>query len=587
MSPVVVVALAFLAYAAGYRFYSRWLARRVFRLDPAAVTPAHAQWDGVDFVPTRPLVLFGHHYASIAGLAPMLGPAVAVFWGWLPALCWIVLGAVFVGCVHDFSALVLSARHRGQSIGALCEDILGPQAKALFLALIFFGISLAMGVFVYVISVLFSWGADFDPLDLSASKTSFPEVVMPSGGLMLIALAAGWLLYVKRKPLLPVTLVGFGGLLALIWLGYRNPTLGVSDPAAWPAQGGWIWILLAYAYLASVLPVWLLLQARDFLNSLLLVGGLALIYLGFFLQGPSFDAPALNPDPVGAPPILPFVFITIACGAASGFHSLVSSGTTARQLDRETHARPIGYGGMIAESLLGLVAVLACTSTLGGAEAWAKVYVNWGAVQDLGAKLGVFIRGAGSFIEYLGVPGDLAVTLVAMVVVSFALTTLDSATRLLRFNVEEIGAALGRRAPLRPLGLLLGNRFVATAVACASIGFLAFYDIEVGGVVKPAGLALWTLFGGTNQMIAGLALLTAAVHLRQVGRTAWPLAVPAVGMLVLTLFSLGLKIRDFHEQELGLLLALAVVLVLIGLGVSATAVLSLRRSQASGETAGA
>jgi carbon starvation protein len=588
LSPVVVVALAFLAYAAGYRFYSRWLARRVFRLDPAAVTPAHSQEDGVDFVPTRPLVLFGHHYASIAGLAPMLGPAVAVFWGWLPALCWIVLGAVFVGCVHDFSALVLSARHRGQSIGALCEDILGPQAKALFLALIFFGVSLAMGVFVYVISVLFSWGADFDPQDLSASKTSFPEVVMPSGGLMLIALAAGWLLYVKRKPLLPVTLVGFGGLLALIWLGYRHPTLGVSDPASWPAQGGWIWILLGYAYLASVLPVWLLLQARDFLNSLLLVGGLALIYLGFFLQGPSFDAPALNPDPVGAPPILPFVFITIACGAASGFHSLVSSGTTARQLDRETHARPIGYGGMIAESLLGLVAVLACTSTLGGAEAWAKVYVNWGAVQDLGAKLGVFIRGAGSFIEYLGVPGDLAVTLVAMVVVSFALTTLDSATRLLRFNVEEIGAALGRRAALRPLGLLLGNRFAATAVACSSIGFLAFYDIEVGGVVKPAGLALWTLFGGTNQMIAGLALLTAAVHLRQLGRTAWPLAVPAVGMLVLTLFSLGLKIRDFHQQGLGLLLALAVVLVLIGLGVSATALLALRRPQSSdGAAAGA
>ncbi len=577
MSPAVVVALALLAYAAGYRFYSGWLARKVFRLDPEAVTPAHELEDGVDFVPTRPLVLFGHHYASIAGLAPMLGPAVAVFWGWLPALAWVVLGAIFVGCVHDFSALVLSARHRGQSIGALCEHILGPFAKALFLALIFFGVSLAMGVFVYVISVLFSWGADFDPQQLSASTTSFPEVVLPSGGLMLIALGAGWLLYVKKKPLLPVTLVGFSLLLALIWVGYRNPTMGVGDASSWPRQASWIWILMVYAYLASVLPVWLLLQARDFLNSLLLVGGLVLMYLGFFLQGPSFDAPALNPDPIGAPPILPFVFITIACGAASGFHSLVSSGTTARQLDRETHARPIGYGGMMAESLLGLVAVLACTSTLGGKVAWAKVYVNWGAVQDLGSKLGVFIRGAGSFIEYLGVPGDLAVTLVAMVVVSFALTTLDSATRLLRFNVEEIAASLRRVPALRPLAVALGNRFLATLVACASISFLAFYEIEVGGVPKPAGLALWTLFGGTNQMIAGLALLTGAVYLRQQGRRAWPLLVPAAGMLLLTLTALGLKIRDFADQELGLLLALAIALVLIGLGVTVTALRSWRK----------
>ncbi len=333
---------------------------------------------------------------------------------------------------------------------------------------------------------------------------------------------------------------------------------------------------MGYACHARVLPVWLLLQARDFLNSLLLVGALLLMYLGFFLQGPSFDAPAFNPDPVGAPPILPFVFITIACGAASGFHALVSSGTTARQLDRETHARPIGYGGMIAESLLGLMAVLACTTTLGGGEAWAKVYVNWGAVQDLGAKLGVFIRGAGSFIEYLGVPGDLAVTLVAMVVVSFALTTLDSATRLLRFNVEEIGAALQRFAPLRPLGTLLRNRFLATLVACASISFLAFYKIDVGGVAKPAGLALWTLFGGTNQLIAGLALLTATVYLRQLGRRSWPLAVPAAGMIALTLGALGMKIRDFAQQGLTLLLVLAVLLVAIGVGVSLTALWGAR-----------
>lgn len=577
MAPAIVVVLALLAYAAGYRWYAGWLARRVFRLDPAARTPAHALADGIDFVPTRPVVLFGHHYASIAGLAPMLGPAVAVFWGWLPALLWIVLGAILVGCVHDFTALVLSVRHRGGSIGALCEDILGPFAKALFLALIFFGIALAMGVFAYVISVLFAWGPDFAPERLSAAKTSFPEVAMPSGGLVVIALVAGWLLYVKRKPLAPVALLGFAALLALIWLGYRYPTLGIADAGRWPARATWVWILLAYAYLASVLPVWLLLQARDFLNSLLLIGGIGLMYVGFFVQGPDFDAPALNPAPQGAPPLLPFVFITVACGAASGFHALVASGTSARQLDRETDARPIGYGGMIAESLLGLLAVLACTTTLGGREAWAKVYVNWAAVQDLGAKLGVFIRGAGSFVSVLGVPEDLAVTLVAMVVVSFALTTLDSATRLLRFNIEEIGAALGRWPALRPFARLLGNRYLATLIACAAIAFLAFYEIEAGGTRRPAGLALWTLFGGTNQLIAGLTLLTGAVYLRQRGRNAWPLLLPAAGMIGLTLFALGLQVRSFLAGGLHLLLGLALALIAIGLGVSATALRRFRR----------
>jgi carbon starvation protein len=573
MPAAVAAAFALVAYVVGYRFYSVWLAKKVFQLDATAITPAHRYEDGIDYVPTRPLVLFGHHFASIAGLAPMLGPAVAVFWGWLPALLWVVVGSILVGCVHDFSALVLSSRHEGKSIGTLCEDILGPKAKALFLALIFFGVALAMGVFVYVITILVSWGEDFVPSNLSASKTSFPEVVMPSAALMVLAMGAGYLLYIKKLPLGRVTLPAFAILLGLIYLGYKWPTLWVENASSWPLAGQWVWILLVYAYAASVLPVWLLLQARDFLNSMLLVVGLILMYTGFFVMGPVFDAPAINPNPVGAPPIFPFVFITIACGAASGFHSLVASGTTAKQLDRETDARPLGYGGMIAESLLALIAVLACTSTMGGKEAWAKLYVNWAAVQGLGDKLGVFIRGSASFIEELGMSSDLAITLVAMVVVSFALTTLDSATRLLRFNVEEIGASLAKRPALKPLGLLLQNRFLATAVACGAIAFFATYKVDG----KPAGLVLWQLFGSTNQLIAGLALITGTVYLRQKGRNYWPLAIPAVGMIAITLFSLSLKIRDFQAQGEHLLLVLAIGLVVIALGVGATAVQALRR----------
>ena len=570
MGPGLVTAIALLGYFLGYRFYSAWLAKRVFQLDADAITPAHVQEDGIDFVPTRPLVLFGHHFASIAGLAPMLGPAVAVFWGWLPAFLWVVLGAVFIGCVHDFSALVLSARHRGESIGTLCDDILGGRAKGLFLALIFFGVSLAMGVFVFVISLLFSWGSDFNPEALNESSTSFPEVVMPSAGLMVVALVCGWLLYVKKKPLLPVTVVGFLTLLALIALGYLFPTLGFSE-AEWPSQSTWIWVLMIYAYLASVLPVWLLLQARDFLNSLLLVLGLILMYTGFFIQGPSFDAPAFNPNPVGAPPILPFVFITIACGAASGFHSLVASGTTARQLDKESHARPIGYGGMIAESLLGLIAVLACTCVIPGRTSWAAHYGDWETASGLGEKLGFFISGSASFMGGLGVPIEIATTLVAMVVVSFALTTLDSATRLLRFNLEEIGAAWSKSPAFRILGVPLQNRFVATLTACSSICFFAFYKID--GV--PAGLSLWTLFGGTNQLIAGLALLTATVYLKRKGRNYWPLAIPAVFMVSITMFALVSKLFDFYRDAQTLLLILASLLVVIGVGVGGTAVKAL------------
>jgi len=380
------------------------------------------------------------------------------------------------------------------------------------------------------------------------------------------------LLYVKKKPLLPVTLGGFAALLGLIGLGYLFPTLGFGRES-WPQQSTWIWILMAYAYAASVLPVWLLLQARDFLNSLLLVLGLAMMYSGFFIQSPTFDAPAFNPNPEGAPPIFPFVFITIACGAASGFHSLVASGTTARQLDKETHARPIGYGGMIAESLLGLIAVLACTTTFPSGSAWAKLYVNWGAVSaTLGAKLGVFIRGSASFIHQLGVPMELATTLVAMVVVSFALTTLDSATRLLRFNIEEIGNSLAKVPALRPVGRLLTNRFLATGAACGAICFFAFYEIDG----KPAGLTLWTLFGGTNQLIAGLALLTATVYLKKKGRNYWPLAIPAVFMIAITMFALVSKLIDFRTNEQHLLLTLTSALVVIGVGVGITALAALR-----------
>jgi len=555
MSPLIAAAGCFLLYALGFGVYSRFLSRRIFRLDDNRKTPAHTMTDGIDYVPTKRVVLFGHHYASITGLAPMLGPAVAVIWGWVPAMLWVVFGAILVGCVHDFGALVVSMRAKGQSIGKVAEGVIGPQAKLLFLALIFFGVSLAMGVFVSIISALFSIGTDFEPGNLAAATTSYPSSVLPSAALMLMAMVMGYLLYKRNFPLAPTTVVGFVLLLFFVWLGMRYPTMGLASEH-WPAKETWIWILIGYAFLASVLPVWSLLQARDFLNSLLLYLGLAAAYAGFFILGPTFQAPAINAHPEGAPSLFPFVFIVIACGAASGFHSLVSSGTTAKQINRETDARVIGYGGMIGESLLGLLAVFACTAGFSSEADWTAAYRDWNTINlGLPNKLGAFISGTARFIGGLGVPSNLAIAFVAIIVVSFALTTLDSATRLLRFNVSEIGASLRFR--------FLGNRFVATSIACAAICFFAFYKIDG----RPAGLVLWQLFGITNQLLAGLALLVVSLYLHQRGRNAIYTALPMVFMLVSTLTAMVEKLMGFKKDQQYLLLTVGVALFLVAVGI--------------------
>jgi len=523
MTPAIAAILCIAVYAFGYRFYSKFLAEKVFHLSDAHITPAHTQEDGVDYVPTRPSVLFGHHFASITGLAPMLGPAVAVIWGWLPALLWVTLGAVFIGCVHDFSALVVSLRARGVSVGKVAEGVIGKRARTLFLLIIFFGVSLAMGVFVFVIAKLFTRGM-------------FPQSVLPSGLLMIIALVAGYLLYRKKMRLLPVAIVGFALELVGIWLGTKFPTMGL---ALWPTGTTWTWILLLYAFLASVLPVWVLLQSRDFLNGLLLYLGMGLAYIGLFVGDHTFAAPAVQMNPEGAPPMLPFVFIVIACGAASGFHGLVSSGTTAKQLDLESQARPIAYGGMLGESLLGLLAVLACTAGLGDSMEWHEHYGSWNAAQGLAAKLGAFIMGSTTFLTNLGISATLGKALVAMVVVSFALTTLDSATRLLRFNIEELGESF--RLPGT------GNRYWVSILACGSIAFFAFF--EVGG--KPAGLALWGLFGTTNQFLASLTLIMVTIYLRACRWPTWPTALPAVFMLGSTLVAMVTNLVGFVRAAQG------------------------------------
>ena len=559
MSAAIAAVGAFLTYFLAVRFYSRFLAKRLFGVDPTRRTPAHRFRDGVDHVPTNRYVLFGHHWASITGLAPMLGPAIAVIWGWGPAMLWVVFGAILVGCVHDFSALMISLRARGTSVGKVAEGVIGPRAKLLFLIVIFFGIALAMGVFTIAIAGLFAGPQ--------------ASAVLPSGGLMLGAAVIGWLVYRRGMRLGLLAGVGFLVLLVLIWMGHRYPLL-------WANSGGWKVVLLAYAFIASVLPVWSLLQPRDFLNSLLLYLGLALAYVGFFLMSPEFAAPMVNAHPTGAPPLFPFVFITIACGAASGFHGLVASGTTSKQLDNESDASFIGYGGMVGESLLALLAVLATASGFasgkGGtpAQAWQEHYGDWSKVSG-GQALGNFIQGTASFIEELGIDHGLAMSFIAVFVVSFALTTLDSATRLLRYNVAEIGESVG-------LPLLKG-RVPASLLAVLAIAFFAFY--EVGG--QPMGKVLWRLFGTTNQLLAALTLLTVTLYLYQRRRPLLYTALPMLFMMVTTLVAMVANLSKFSnswrfdEGASWPLLLVGAALLILAVWLVIEAVLAARRCLAS------
>ena len=528
VSPLIAAGVCLAGYFVAYRYYSRFLATHLFALDPSRPTPAVTLRDNVDYLPTNRYVLFGHQFASITGLSPMLGPAIAVIWGWVPAMAWVVIGAVFVGAVHDFGALVVSIRGRGMSLGKITESLIGSRAKTLFHLVIFFLIALAMGVFVHIIAVLLT--ADF-----------YPEAVIPSSGLILIAGAMGTAIHRRGHGLKQLTAVGFLFGLILLAVGIQYPVLG-------PSLSQWKWLLLGYAYAASVLPVWLLLQPRDYLNSLLLYLGVAAMYIGFIATNPSFAAPALDLTPTGAPPIFPFVFVVIACGAASGFHALVSSGTSPKQLANEKDARFVGYGAMLGESVLGLMAVLACTAGFISREAWLERYISWQVADGLGNNIAAFVRGAAYFLETLGIPETIGTTFIAVIVVSFALTSLDSATRLLRYNVAEMGETF--RLPI------LQHRIAATGVAVTAIWFFAFAQID-GDF---AGLILWQLFGTTNQLLAGLALLAITLYLFRRGKPIMYTAIPMLFMLASTLIAMTINLFDFLINRQWMLLTTGIII---------------------------
>ena len=369
-----------LVYALGYRYYSRYLADKVYALEPDYVTPAHRFADGVDFVPTNTHVVFGHHFTSVAGAAPIVGPAIAVFWGWGPALAWIVLGTIFAAGVHDFGSLAVSVRHDAKNIGTIARDVISKRARTLFLVIIFFLLTLVNAVFAVVIGNLL---------------VANPGAVIPIFVEIPLAIAIGQYIYKSRSAALVPSLVGVVGLYLLILVGQQVPVditplataIGFDNP-----RNLWVLILFAYAFIASRLPVWMLLQPRDYINSHQLFIALGVIALGVLVGWNTIVAPVVNDVPEGSPSIFPFLFITIACGAISGFHSLVSSGTTAKQIDKETDARYVGYMGAVGEGSLAMGAVLAVTAGVVATRAdWQALYPDFATAS--GGAVGNFVNG--------------------------------------------------------------------------------------------------------------------------------------------------------------------------------------------------
>ncbi len=540
----VVFVLAF-----AYRLYGNFLARHVFSLDDTEPTPAVAQRDDVDYVPAPAPVVFGHHFASIAGLGPLLGPAIAVIWGWLPALLWIVFGSIFVGAVHDLGCLVASIRNRARSIADVTADVMGHRARILFLLFAIFALSLAMGVFVVNIAVLFSPGAG------SAEGGHVPQAVLPSVMLIVIAPVVGFLHYRLRVSLPPLTVLAVIGSLVFVWVGVRYPVTEAAGISLTPER--WTYALMVYAFAASILPVWLLLQPRDYVNSYQLFLGMGLLVAGTLIGNPRMVAPPVNTSASGLQPLFPMLFITVACGAVSGFHSLVASGTTSKQLARQSHARSVAYGGMLTEGLLATLALVAVAAGMGSLGEWSARYADW---KSAGTQaLSNFVHGAGAIVAFSGVPLEVAKVFVATVAIGFALTTLDTGTRLIRYNVQELGRAWRVTVLQHPL--------LATAVAVGLIGGFALMRSPdpVTGQLKPLGSILWQLFGTSNQLLAGLSLLVVSLYLRSLGRSAVYTAVPMAFMLVVTITALGWSMLGFWKQGNWLLLGIAGVVLVLAL----------------------
>jgi len=561
MGTLFIAIGAAVAFIVAYHTYGRWLGQRVFRLSAQTICPSCRLNDGVDYVPTPKAVVFGHHFTSIAGTGPIVGPAIAIMWGWLPALLWVILGSIFIGAVHDFGALVVSLRNNGQTVGEVAGRVLNRRVRLLFLFVLFMSLTIVLAIFGLVIAAVFK---------------QYPAAIFPCTVQIPIAVMIGLWLHRRGVGLLIPSLLALAVMYLTViygdqgWLHSINTTM-----AGWSIMT-WVVVLLIYSYVASVLPVWTLLQPRDYINALQLITAVVLIVAGLayaaFVGGappmPGAERPPLEIvapmwqfNPTDGPVIFPFLFITIACGAISGFHCLVSSGTSSKQLMNEADARFVGFGSMLTEGFLATLVILACVAGLGlgigdddgsvllGAQAWNTRYASWTAAGGLGAKVGAFVDGSANFLKAMGIPGSVAVALMGVLVASFAGTTLDTACRLQRYVVQELAATFTptgqAKTTLNPLRWLT-NKHVATIFAVVVAAVIATLPLPGQpwslAQAGKGGMILWPMFGATNQLLAGLSFLVITFYLWRRGRPVWFLVVPMIFMLAMPLWAMTMQL---------------------------------------------
>ena len=538
MNAILLMVVPFIGYFIAYHTYGRFLAKKIFRLRDDVPAPAWEFQDGIDYVPTRKGIICGHHYTSIAGTGPIVGPAIGIIWGWVPALIWVFVGSIVMGAVHDFGAIVISMRARGRSLAECTADYLGPRAGLMFFIIIFLLLLIVIAIFGIVIAAVFK---------------VYPQSVLPVWLEIPIAVALGWAIYRRKMNVTLMTIAAVALMYVTVVLGHKFP-FTMQAVAGLPPTGVWVVILLVYAFIASSLPVTTLLQPRDYINAWQLFVAMGLLVLGVLAAGIggglTIVAPALNLSPEGAPPMAPFLFITIACGAVSGFHALVASGTTSKQISKEADALFVGYGSMLMEAALATLVIVAVAAGIGmayetadgtllsGPAAWQHHYASWSASEGLTSKIQAVVVGSANMMEALHVPRELGLVIMGVFIASFAGTTLDTATRIQRYVVAE----MFDRLKVKPLT----NRYAAAAFAVLTAAGLAFAT----GADGAGALKLWPMFGAANQLLAALALLIITNGLKRNGGFGYLVTgIPCLFMLGVTIWAVALNQRRFMVDQ--------------------------------------
>ncbi len=559
-------------YLIAYHTYGRFLAKKIFKIDKNAAVPSVELQDGIDYVPTRKAIIFGHHYTSIAGTGPIVGPAIGIIWGWLPAVLWVLFGCIFMGAVHDFGALVVSIRNQGKSISEITAKYINARVRFIFFAIVFLTLLIVIAIFGVVIATVF---------------TRFPSAVIAVWLQIPIAVALGFAVYKKGINIPVATAIAVAGMYLCIGLGSWRP-IELGSVLGIPPTGLWVIILLIYAWVASTLPVTTLLQPRDYINAWqlfiamgLLAGGTAAASLAGNLP---LVAPAINTSlPANTPPIWPSMFVIIACGAISGFHSLVASGTTAKQIAKEEpDSLFVGYGSMLLEGVLAVLVIICVGAGIGmalktpdgsiltGQAAWQHQYSSWIGAKGLSDKIAPVVIGAANMMGTLGVPEAVGVTLMGVFIASFAGTTLDTTVRLQRYVISELAADM--RIPF------LTNRWAATSFAVLAAAALAFAT----GADGKGAMKLWPLFGAANQLLAALALLVVTLYLKR--RGGWKFIVTAVPCMIMLAITNSAMVKNemiFLAEGNWLLVIIGAVIFALALWMTIEALIAFRASRRS------